>query len=57
MSKGIRGGDHFVLVVGYSSDGDTLAVNDPTYDENTYSHQFDVIGYRIYDIESVRDTN
>lgn len=55
VTKGIRGGEHFVLVVGYSSDGDTLAVNDPTYEADTYSHQFDVMGYRIYDIEIVRD--
>jgi hypothetical protein len=55
MSKGIRGGEHFVLIVGYSSDSDTLAVNDPTYEVDTYSYQFDLMGYRIFDIEFVRD--
>jgi len=55
VAKGIRGGEHFVLIVGYSSDSDTLAVNDPTYDVDMYSYQFDLMGYRIFDIEFVRD--
>jgi hypothetical protein len=55
VTLGIRGGEHFVLVVGYSSDSDTLAVNDPTYDQETYSLQYDVMGFRIFDIEYVRE--
>jgi len=55
MTKGLRGGEHFVLIVGYSSDGDTLAVNDPTYEAETYSYQFDLMGYRIYDVEIIKE--
>lgn len=50
------GGEHFVLLVGYSSDGDTLAVQDPMYDVDVYSYQFDIMGYRLYDIEIIRET-
>ena len=57
VTEGIRGGEHFVLIVGYSSDGDTLAVNDPTYDDETYSYEFDLMGYRIYDIEGTKGPN
>lgn len=41
-------GQHFVLIVGYRADGDTLVVNDPGFDRNTYSHSQDVVGYRIF---------
>lgn len=46
----VNGGHHFVLTVGFSDDGDTLAVNDPGYDKSTYSYSKDVVGWRIYDM-------
>jgi len=44
----VMAGQHFVLIVGYRADGDTLVVNDPGFDRNTYSHSRDVVGYRIF---------
>jgi hypothetical protein len=43
-------GQHFVLVVGYRDDGDTLVVNDSGFDRNTYSYAKDVVGWRIFDM-------
>lgn len=43
-------GQHFVLVVGYRADGDTLVVNDPGFDRNTYSYSNDVVGWRLFDM-------
>ena len=42
-------GHHFVLVVGYSDDGDSLAVHDPGFDRSDYSYKYDVVGWRIFD--------
>lgn len=44
-------GQHFVLVVGYRSDGDTLVVNDSGFNRNTYSRSKDVVGWRIFDMK------
>eukprot|EP00164_Ancoracysta_twista_P011330 GFYU01017430.1.p1 GENE.GFYU01017430.1~~GFYU01017430.1.p1 ORF type:complete len:157 (-),score=38.47 GFYU01017430.1:177-581(-) len=44
----VMAGHHFVLIVGYRADGDTLVVNDPGFNRNTYSHSRDVVGYRIF---------
>ena len=41
-------GHHFVLVVGYDTDGDTLFVNDPGFSRSTYSFAADVVGWRLY---------
>ena len=41
-------GHHFVLVVGYRHDGDTLVVNDPGFNRNTYSYMNDVVGWRVF---------
>ena len=43
-------GQHFVLVVGYRGDGDTLVVNDSGFNRNTYSYSKDVVGWRIFDM-------
>ncbi|CAM9340370.1 unnamed protein product, partial [Ectocarpus fasciculatus] len=43
-------GGHFVLLTGYSTDGDTFAVNDPGHDIDTYTYSKDVVGYRIFDM-------
>jgi len=44
-------GQHFVLVVGYRNDNDTLVVNDPGFNRNTYSYSQDVVGWRIFDMK------
>lgn len=44
-------GQHFVLVVGYRSDNDTLIVNDSGFDRNSYSYSNDVVGWRIFDMK------
>ena len=46
----VHDGGHFVLLTGYSDDGDTFAVNDPGYHSDTYSYKNDVVGYRIFDM-------
>lgn len=46
----VHNGGHFVLLTGYSEDGDTFAVNDPGYSVSTYSYSIDVVGYRIFDM-------
>ncbi len=46
----VNNGGHFVLLTGYSTDGDTFAVNDPGYSRDTYSYSTDVVGYRIFDM-------
>jgi len=43
-------GGHFVLVVGYRADNDTLVINDSGFDRNTYSYSNDVVGWRIFDM-------
>ena len=43
-------GRHFVLVVGVMPDGDTLLVNDPGFSRTTYSYEWDVVGWRIFDM-------
>ena len=44
-------GQHFVLVTGFSyEDQDTLYVNDPGFDKDTYSYSKDVVGWRIFHI-------
>jgi hypothetical protein len=43
-------GQHFVLVVGYRADNDTLVVNDPGFDRNTYSYSNDVVGWRLFNM-------
>lgn len=47
----VNNGGHFVLITGYSDDGDTFAVNDPGYSVSTYSYTKDIVGFRIYDME------
>lgn len=49
-------GRHFVLVIGYSEDKDTLYVNDPGFDTLSYSYSKDVVGYRIFDMKRVNST-
>ena len=46
----VMDGGHFVLLTGYSDDGDTFAVNDPGFDTPTYSYSNDIVGYRIFDM-------
>ena len=48
----VEGGRHFVLVVGYdrAQGGDTLYVNDPGYDRQSYSYTHDVVGWRLYEM-------
>eukprot|EP00466_Bigelowiella_natans_P013340 jgi/Bigna1/54449/estExt_Genewise1Plus.C_340049 len=43
-------GRHFVLVTGWGDDGDTLYVNDPGFEVETYSYSQDVVGWRIFDM-------
>ena len=45
-------GHHFVLVVGYAGDGDTLYVNDPGFERSTYSFAADVVGWRLYNVSA-----
>ena len=45
-------GRHFVLVVGYAGDGDTLYVNDPGFERSTYSFAADVVGLRLYNVSA-----
>ena len=45
-------GRHFVLVVGYAGDGDTLYVNDPGFERSTYSFAADVVGWRLYNVSA-----
>jgi hypothetical protein len=44
-------GQHFVLVVGYRGDNDTLIVNDPGFQRNSYSYSKDVVGWRVFDMQ------
>ena len=44
-------GGHFVLLTGYSDDGDTFSVNDPGFSTLTYSYANDIVGYRIFDMK------
>ncbi len=46
----VNNGGHFVLLTGYSEDGDSFAVNDPGYNRSSYSYSSDVVGYRIFDM-------
>jgi hypothetical protein len=46
----VMSGRHFVLVVGYRADGDTLVVNDSGFPGNVYSYSKDVVGWRIFDM-------
>lgn len=47
----VMDGGHFVLLTGYSlEDMDTFAVNDPGFDQATYSYKNDIVGYRIFDM-------
>lgn len=48
-------GEHFVLVVGYDkkAGGDTLYVNDPGFNRQSYSYSKDVVGYRLFDLTPV----
>lgn len=47
-------GAHFVLVVGWQAgDNDTLLVNDPGFDRDTYSFANDVVGWRLFDMTPV----
>ena len=43
-------GEHFVLIVGYRSDNDTLIVNDSGFNRNSYSYSNDVVGWRLFDM-------
>ena len=45
----VMGGRHFVLVTGWSSDyPDTVWVNDPGYNTESYSFTNDIVGWRIF---------
>ena len=46
----VHNGGHFVLLTGYSDDGDTFAVNDSGFNTFTYSYKNDIVGYRIFDM-------
>ena len=47
----VRNGHHFVLVTGWNgTDEDTVLVNDPGFDVQTYSYKNDVVGWRIFDM-------
>lgn len=46
----VHNGGHFVLLTGYSDDGDTFAVNDSGFNTFTYSYKDDIVGYRIFDM-------
>lgn len=46
----VMNGGHFVLLTGFSSDGDTFAVNDPGFATESYSYSKDIVGYRIFDM-------
>lgn len=46
----VNNGGHFVLLTGFSADGDTFFVNDPGYQRDSYSYKSDVVGYRIFDM-------
>jgi hypothetical protein len=46
-------GGHFVLVVGWDTvDSDTLYINDPGFDRQTYSYASDVVGWRLFQMNS-----
>lgn len=47
----VMDGGHFVLIVGYRADNDTLVVNDSGFNRNTYSYSKDVVGWRIFDMK------
>jgi hypothetical protein len=45
---------HFVLVTGWDAgDSDTLYVNDPYFQRDTYSYAKDVVGWRFFTMEPV----
>jgi hypothetical protein len=45
----VHNGGHFVLCTGFSSDGDTIATNDPAGGiANTYSYKSGICGWRIF---------
>jgi len=44
-------GQHFVLVTGWSADGDSLYINDSGFNRFTYSYTKDVVGWRIFDMK------
>ena len=46
----VNKGRHFVLVTGWTDDGDSMTVNDPGFDKDTYSYSNDIVGFRIYDM-------
>ena len=50
MIANVNAGGHFVLVVGYGDDKDTLFINDPGYNRDSYSFSKDVVGWRIFDM-------
>ena len=47
----VLNGGHFVLLTGYSDDGDTFAVNDSGFNTDRYSYSKDIVGYRIFDMK------
>jgi hypothetical protein len=46
----VMSGGHFVLLTGYSTDGDTFMVNDSGFNTLSYSYSTDIVGYRIFDM-------
>ena len=45
-------GAHFVLVIGWDVDNsDTLYINDPGFNRDTYSYSADVVGWRLFDMK------
>lgn len=50
----VMSGHHFVLVVGFDEDGDTLYINDPGFNRQSYSHSKDVVGYRLFLMDDTR---
>jgi len=51
----VNHGGHFVLLVGWNNkDRDTIYVNDPGFDRQSYSYSRDIVGYRIFDVKRRR---
>ena len=50
MIANVNQGHHFVLAVGWGDDADTIMVNDPGYDRDSYSYSKDIVGWRIFDM-------
>ncbi|KAF2074487.1 hypothetical protein CYY_004192 [Polysphondylium violaceum] len=47
----VNNGGHFVLAIGYDETNDTIYVNDPGFNKQSYTYE-DAVGYRIFKIMS-----